>query len=675
MAKMESIKKKLLFTILGSIIGLSVLIFVVTLSQLFLQQMSIQSNGRKEAVQLSKNMDQELGQMNEQIAKDFSNSSTKYFNNRFSTIRKHVEAIEKKTSNLYRQNQNHGSLDSNVGIIKGVKKASVEKEFGRISPIRNFIEYLPDYDVKHLEKLDLYVVTEQGLCLDGTNTPLGNQYADLRKENWYQSAKKTGKIYWSGIFTGKMTGKVKVICSIPFYDKNGKFRGCAAGDMAVEAFQQMLEDFEQKQIESLIFFDKSGNLMYATNHYDKIKEVKKYLGKKEIARHGDEIYSFAKLEETDWTVCLVLNQKLLNETSAILQKDVEDNANDIVKIVSQSIGRTMLFFIISMLIGILISIFLSNFLADGFVKPIRQLMSQVKEVGKGNLDQKIAVDSNDEIGQLADAFQSMTGELKDYMQNVQVMTADQERMTAEVNVAKQIQLNMLPTQHPAFPEYKEFDVYAELSPSSEGGGNFYDYFMIDPTHLCMVLGDVTGSGIPTTLFAVITRTHIKNYAKLGYQPDRILTETNNQLSYKNDAGLTVSVFVAILDLKTGIMNYISAGEMLPLWKRSGKEFEFLETKSCFALASMENVPYRMQSIRLSQGDMLFLHTRGVSEYEDQKGSQYTKEYLYQHLNELVKQRYELLDLISGTWEELDRFAGGCKQKKDAALMLFRYLGK
>ena len=99
----------------------------------------------------------------------------------------------------------------------------------------------------------------------------------------------------------------------------------------------------------------------------------------------------------------------------------------------------------------------------------------------------------------------------------------------------------------------------------------------------MVVGDVTGSGIPTTLFAVITKTHIKNYAQLGYQPDRILAETNNQLSYKNDAGLTASVFVGIVDLQTGMLQYINAGQMTPLWKNSGGDFKFLKSKSCFAL--------------------------------------------------------------------------------------------
>lgn len=672
---MKSIKKKLLFTILGIIIVFSALIFVVTLSQLFMQQRTIQSKGRDEARILAEDTEKELGNLNEQIAADFSSSCTKYFNNSFANIRKHVNAIRKNMTALYRQGNSDGTMDENVGLVKGVRKEDVEKEFSIISPIREFIKYLPDYNTKELNRLDLYVVTESGMCLDGTGTPLGNDYADLRKENWYKNAKKTGKVYWSGVFQGKVTGKVKVICSMPFYDKNGQFRGCVAGDMAVEAFQEMIERFDEKQIASVIFFDQSDELMYATNGYKKTDKVRECIGTEDMVNAGDEMYAFTKLTETGWTICLVLDQETVQQTVSKVQKDVEDNADGIVEIVRQSIQKTMLFFGVSMAIGIALSVVISNFLAGGLVRPIRQLMQQVKLVGSGDLNQKITVQSQDEIGQLADAFQNMTGELREYMKNMQTMTADRERMTAELNVAKQIQMNMLPMQYPAFPERSEFDIYAQVRPSDEGGGNFYDYFMVDKTHLCMVVGDVTGSGIPTTLFAVITKTHIKNYAQLGYQPDRILAETNNQLSYKNDAGLTVSVFVGIVDLQTNVMQYINAGQMTPLWKNSGGDFTFLKTKSCFALANMENVPYLMQSVRLSQGDMIFMHTQGVPEVEDSKGNQYTQEYLYEHLNLLVKHRYEISDLLDGLWEELDHFSGGKKQKKDNTILLFRYFGK
>lgn len=672
---MKSIKKQLFMAILGVVFGFGLVIAAVMLSQLVIQKNRIQEQGQREAGILSKETGGTLSRMNEQTAKDFSSSCTKYFNMRFAGIRRHVDAIRKNLSALYREGGYYGAVDEKAGLVKGVSAMDVSKEFGAVSPIRKFIKYLPEYNPKDTRRLDLYVVSESGMCLDGTETALGNNYADLRKEAWYKETKKNGKTYWSGIFKGKVTGKIKVICSMPVYGRGGEFKGCAAGDMTVDAFQEMIEEFHEEQIISVIFFDKSGELMYATNDYQNTKQAKEYLGKKEVVSMGDEVYSYASLEETGWTICLVLNQETARQTTQKLQADVEGNAEEVTGIVQDSIQRIITIFVICMAAGAVLVVVVTNFLAAGFVRPIRQLMLQVKAVGAGDLDQVAAVRSDNEIGQLAGAFQRMTVELKDYMGNLQNMAANQERMAAELNVAKQIQMNMLPDKFPAFPDRHEFDIYAVVKPAAAGGGSFYDFFMVDKRYFCLAIGDVEGMGVPATLFAVITKTHIKNYAQLGYQPDRILAETNNQLSYRNEAGLTVSVFVGIVDLQTGDFQYSNAGQMAPLWKHSGKDFAFLEAKNCFALANMENVPYWKQAVRLAQGDMLFLYTRGVAEMADAKGNEYTQEYLYEYLNTIVKHKYRFQDIADSVQGDLQRFSAGMEQKKDSTMLLFRYFGK
>ena len=675
---MKSIKKQLLITILGVVFGFSILIFFITLSQLVHQKNTIKEQGQKEAQVLSKETGETLGRLNEQVARDFAGSCSRYFNHKFAAITKHVNAIQENMDSLYQGGKSYGSLDKNVGLAEGVAAADVSKEFSVISPIRDFIKYLPEYDKEKLDKLDLYVMTDSGMCLDGAGSPMGEGYPDLRKEDWYQQAKeikKTGRAYWSGIFKGKVTGKTKVICAMPIRDRKGRLKGCAAGDMDVGAFQGMIEEFDEKQIVSVIFFDRGKEMMYATNGYENTDRIKAYLGKEEVVSQGDEVYAFSTLEETGWTICLVLNQEMISQTMKKLQVDVEKNAEGITGIVQESIERTIVIFGISMAVGIVLAVIITNFLAGVFVRPIRQLMSQVREAGSGNLNQQISVKSKNEIGQLANAFHNMTEELKKYMDNLQNMTASQERVAAELNVARQIQMNMLPQQFPAFSGKSEFDIYAVVNPVAAGGGSFYDYFMVDKTHLCMVIGEVTGTGIPSTLFAVITKTHIKNYAQLGYEPDRILAETNNQLSYKNEAGLTVSVFVGIVDLQTGVYWYSNAGQMSQLWKHSGKDFEFLSVKSGFALANMENVPYRKQSVHFAQGDMILLYTQGVSGTMDAKGNEYTREYLHEYLNLVLKQQYEMKDIADSILDDLKRFSAGMEQSRDSTLLLFRYFGK
>lgn len=672
---MKSIKTKLLFTILGVVFGFGILVFTATVSQLVMQKNTIKQQGAKQASELSAETKETLTTMNEQTATDFSGSCAKYFALKFSVIQKHVQSIQEKTQELYQEKNDYGGLDEKVGIVKGVSRSSISREFSMISPIRDFIQYLPEYDADDLDSLDLYVVTESGMCLDGTGETYQGDYTDLRREDWYQNAKATGTVYWSGVFKGKVSKKEKVICAIPIYNENGTFMGCAAGDMVVGAFQEILEEFDEEQILSVIFFDKDGETMYATNGYENEDTVKQYLGDRDTVSNGKEVYSFVPLEETGWTICLVLDQTQLVVATDALQDNVEKNVEGIVDIVQGSMQRIILIIGVIVAVLVVLALLVSNFLAAGLVRPIRQLMSQVKEVGEGNLDQQIAVRSKDEIGQLAESFGNMTGALKTYMEHLRTATADKERMTAELSVAKQIQMNMLPKCFPAFPDRSDFDIYAWIVPQDKGGGNFYDFFLVDKTHLCMVLGDVTGTGIPTTLFAVITKTHIKNYAQLGYRPDRILAETNNQLSSGNEAGRTVSVFLGLVDLKDGVLEYVNAGQMAPLWKHSGNDFSFLESKTCFALGSMENVPYGKQSVRLSQGDMLFMHTRGVSETADAKGNIYTQEYLQEFVNGIVRHQYRLTDIADGVRNDLARFAGDEEQEKDSTVLVFRYAGR
>lgn len=675
---MKSIKNQLFITILSVVILFGILIFAVTITQFIRQKNTIQKQGMGGAQVLSEETGKTLEQLNEQTARDFAGTCSRYFNTRFATIRKQVNSLQKYTAALYQEGKSVGDMDENVGLVKGVSRQDVAREFGIISPVRDLIHYLPEYNAQKIDRLDLYVMTESGMCLDGTQTPMGNHYSDLRKENWYRQAaqlEQSDKPYWSGVFTGKVSKKTKVICAMPIRDQTGRFYGCAAGDMEVNAFQDMVEEYDEEQIISVIFFDKNKELMHDTNDYGDVERARQYIGSGDVVNLGDEIYAFTELQETGWTICLVLDQTAVSQTTDGLQTDIRENVEGMTEIIQRSIGRTIGIFGISMAVGVLLSILISNFLAGSFVRPIRQLMGQVQEVGTGNLDQVVTVSAKNEIGELAEAFQHMKTELRDYMDHLQSMTASQERMAAECNVAKQIQRNMLPGQFPAFPEQSEFDVYGVANPVDTGGGSFYDFFMADKLQFCMVMGEVAGTGIPATLFAVITKTHIKNYAQLGYEPERILAETNNQLSVANEADLTVSVCVGIVNLQTGDFRYCNAGQMGQLWKHSGKDFGCLSSKSCFSLANMENVPYRGQSVHFAQGDMLFWYTPGVSETTDAKGNEYTQEYLQEHLNLVVRRQYELQEIADQILEDLDQFSDGMPQKKDSTLLLFRYFGR
>lgn len=301
--------------------------------------------------------------------------------------------------------------------------------------------------------------------------------------------------------------------------------------------------------------------------------------------------------------------------------------------------------------------------ASGFINEASQLSTALEKIHTG-----------DEIETLADALSKMEQDIHQYVENLALATATKEHMAAEFNVAKQIQQNLFPCQFPAFPERKDFDIYAELHTCETIGGNFYNFFLTDEKHLCILLGDVSGNGIPTSMFSVIATTLFSNYATQNLAPDKILSNINNHLSRNNHAELTIDIFLAIVNLETGKLSYSTAGNMNALLKSPGSEFEPLPSKKCFPLAAMEQVHYINQEITLSQGDILFLHTKGISEAVNDKGLIFGADYAKEKITELVKQEYSLKNMTTEFYTFLEAFQQDAPQNFDSTILLFRYTG-
>ena len=302
--------------------------------------------------------------------------------------------------------------------------------------------------------------------------------------------------------------------------------------------------------------------------------------------------------------------------------------------------------------------------------PINRLTKEVAVIGSGDLDHKIeGLHTGDEIGQLADAFNHMTGELKSYIANLAAVTAEKERIGAELTVATQIQASMLPCIFPAFPERKEIDIYATMQPAKEVGGDFYDFFLVDESHLAIVIADVSGKGVPAALFMVIAKTLIKNHAQAGECPADVFTGTNRQLCESNDAGLFVTAWMGILDMETGEFTYVNAGHNPPLIRRKGGGFEYLKSRAGFVLAGMEGMKYRQASMTLEPGDMICLYTDGVTEATDTGNQLYGEERLQNRLN--AEKEKTLEEILHGIKADIDVFVKGAPQFDDITMLVLR----
>lgn len=237
---------------------------------------------------------------------------------------------------------------------------------------------------------------------------------------------------------------------------------------------------------------------------------------------------------------------------------------------------------------------------------------------------------------------------------------------AELNVASNIQHDMLPCIFPAFPERQEFDIYATMNPAKEVGGDFYDFFLVDEDHLVLVMADVSGKGVPAALFMVIAKTLLKNVAQTGQSPKEVLEKVNNQLCENNEAEMFVTVWLGIYEISTGKLTAANAGHEYPAIKRANGSFELYKDPHGFVLAGMENSRYKEYHLELDYGDTLFVYTDGVAEATDASNTLYGTERMLQALNSSQSSTPEIL--LRDVKADIDRFVGKALQFDDITML-------
>lgn len=239
------------------------------------------------------------------------------------------------------------------------------------------------------------------------------------------------------------------------------------------------------------------------------------------------------------------------------------------------------------------------------------------------------------------------------------------RIGAELEMAEKIQKDMLPSIFPYFSEKEEFDLYASMTTAREVGGDFYDFFMIDESHLCLLISDVSGKGIPAAMFMMTAKTMIKDYALTKSCPADIFTAVNERLCENNEAGMFATAWIGILDLKTMIMQFTNAGHNFPLIQRKDMPCEMLDKKHGLFLAGMEGIVYKQDEIKLSCGDRLLLYTDGVTEAHNPKRELFGEERLMKILDAVKDEKGE--KVLSAILNEVNAFAENTEQFDDITM--------
>ena len=293
-------------------------------------------------------------------------------------------------------------------------------------------------------------------------------------------------------------------------------------------------------------------------------------------------------------------------------------------------------------------------------------MGLVESKMEGLADFRVEVDTGDELEDLADSFQYMVAELNEYICDLSRVTAEKERIGAELDVARHIQASMLPCIFPAFPERHEFDIFASMTPAKEVGGDFYDFFLVDDDHLAVVMADVSGKGVPAALFMMISKTLLKSAAQSGLSPKAVLEKVNDQLCENNDAEMFVTVWLGILEISTGKMKCANAGHEYPAIMRKGGDFELFKDKHGFVLAGMEGARYREYELELHAGDRLVVYTDGVPEATNGANTLYGTDRMISALN--GARDGSCRQMLEALHRDVDSFVDGADQFDDITML-------
>ena len=357
------------------------------------------------------------------------------------------------------------------------------------------------------------------------------------------------------------------------------------------------------------------------------------------------------------------------EVSAILC--VERPMNELVSLRQEYVNSVLLTTLILMITS---CVCLAYFIKRHFAKPIEKISAEATRFAQtpSPSDEKALknISKIREIMMLAESIDKMEEDTLRHVEGLTRATAEKERMAVELSLAATIQSNMLPSTFPPYPNRRDFDIYATMDAAKEVGGDFYDFYLLDNDRFVFLVADVSGKGIPAALFMMRAKMTIKGLAESGADVHVILSEANERLCEGNDAGMFVTAWLGIVDLKSGVLSYANAGHNPPLLRHRQGDFNYIKTKPNFILAGIEGAAYHKNEIQLWPGDELFLYTDGVTEATDESQTLFGESRLLDALNgnseESVESRCKVVK------SAIDGFVGNAEQFDDITMLSVRF---
>lgn len=506
-----------------------------------------------------------------------------------------------------------------------------------------------------------------------TSFMIHREFYDYIYYDWYVIPRCTGRSYWTDPYIDRVWENLSLCSySIPLKDKNGRFLGVICASIET--------DWITRTIDSIKLYEHSYNFV---------------LGKAaSFIVHPDPEFI---INETIFTQALLTGNSTLEKTgrrmisgetgmeritiggkpSMIFFTPVESNDWSIATVCPESdifsgvyrISRTMAVIAVLTIIIMALVVGMTIRKATG---PLTLLAGAADKISEGDFNSPLPpLSGDDEVGRLCRSFSSMQYSLSSYMERLQRTTAAKERIESELNIAREIQMGMVPKIFPPFPERDDVDIYAILNPAREIGGDLYDFF-ISGNRLYFAIGDVSGKGVPASLLMAVTCSHFRSVSATAEDPGEIVTVINTAISETNEANMFVTFFTGILDLRTGSVTYCNAGHNPPLILNPDGTVTRLSPEPNLPMGFFESYRYTDGTFSLTPGAVLLMYTDGLTEAENSSRELYGNDRLEASLRRQKGRNAK--DIVDGIYEDAELHVAGAVQSDDMTLLCIRFNG-
>jgi len=510
-------------------------------------------------------------------------------------------------------------------------------------------------------------------------TYLGSNTYEYFYMDWYQIPAMLRKPYWSEPYYDEGGGNILMATyAVPVYsrrDNKRVFSGITTIDISLDKLTDLVSSISIFETGYAFMITRNG---VAVNHPDKSMIMNKSIfsnaedwGMPVLRQIGRELLRgesnfrsynlrgkekrwiyYTNLNSTRWSIAVVYPE---HEMYASLTK----------------MNRLVMLLIFA---GLLFLVLLITKIVNRLASPLVKFAEAARLIAKGNFETPLPeVKTKDEMLELRQAFMQMQVQLTQYIENLKQTTADKEKIESELRIASEIQLSMIPHSFPPFPDLPQVDLFASLKSAKEVGGDLYDFFLIDNDKFCFAIGDVSGKGVPASLFMAVTRTLLRSIADKYNTPDDIMKVLNKSLAINNDSCMFVTFFLGILHLKTGELFYTNAGHNPPLYIGGNGQTKFMEMGTSIPLGLNEEYAYTCLNTQMQQGDKIFAYTDGVSEAENASLELFGEKRLYdciaKHHNANTR---EIIGIMNN---EIEQHVDGYMQSDDITMLTVVYNGQ